>query len=162
MSNFEGNWTPPPPPSESVGAGEYARFWRRLAAHILDQVSLLVIVIPMALVGYAISNSTARFVWALFTAVASSWVLAKWWHERGGSPWRARFGILVLDSSSGAFLTMESAMQRALFVNVLGSLSTYVTGLALVVLLDYLWMLWDSRNQTLHDKLARSIVVDRR
>jgi uncharacterized RDD family membrane protein YckC len=67
-----------------------------------------------------------------------------------------------LDGNTGAFLTMESALQRALFVNVMGSLSTYVTGLALLVLLDYLWMLWDSRNQTLHDKLARSVVVDRR
>jgi hypothetical protein len=26
-------------------------------------------------------------------------------------------------------------------------------------LLDYLWPLWDGRNQTLHDKVANSIVV---
>jgi uncharacterized RDD family membrane protein YckC len=27
------------------------------------------------------------------------------------------------------------------------------------LLLSYLWPLWDSRNQTLHDKMANTIVV---
>jgi uncharacterized RDD family membrane protein YckC len=28
-----------------------------------------------------------------------------------------------------------------------------------VVLLDVLWMLWDPKNQTLHDKVAKTLVI---
>jgi uncharacterized RDD family membrane protein YckC len=28
-----------------------------------------------------------------------------------------------------------------------------------VGIVDYLWMLWDSRKQTIHDKIASTIVV---
>jgi len=31
--------------------------------------------------------------------------------------------------------------------------------LGLLLLLDYLWPLWDDKNQALHDKLARTNVV---
>ncbi len=30
---------------------------------------------------------------------------------------------------------------------------------AIVLLLGYLWMLWDKENQTWHDKMATSVVV---
>ena len=29
-------------------------------------------------------------------------------------------------------------------------------------LVDYLWPLWDKKNQTLHDKLAKTVVIDLR
>ena len=35
--------------------------------------------------------------------------------------------------------------------------TTYATGL--VIMLGYLWMLWDPRDQTWHDKAARSVPV---
>jgi uncharacterized RDD family membrane protein YckC len=45
----------------------------------------------------------------------------------------------------------------------LGSLGTYGTlsfGLGLVSLLDYLWAFWDKERQTLHDKVANTVVVN--
>jgi uncharacterized RDD family membrane protein YckC len=158
MSNFEGNWTPPPPPGRD---DDLAGFWIRFVAHLLDQISLLVIIIPLGLLGLTASSGAAAGL-SIVSALAASWLLAKWTSERGGSPWRARFGVLVLDTRSGAFLSMDRAFRRAAFVNLLGVVTTYVPGLLALVLIDYLWMLWDPNKQTLHDKIAESKVVNRR
>lgn len=158
MSNFEGNWTPPPPPGRD---NDLAGFWIRFVAHLLDQISLLVIIIPLGLLGLTASGGAAAGL-SIVSALAASWLLAKWTSERGGSPWRARFGVLVLDTRSGAFLSMDRAFRRAAFVNLLGVVTTYVPGLIALVLIDYLWMLWDPNKQTLHDKIAESKVVNRR
>lgn len=158
MSNFEGNWTPPPPPGRD---NDLAGFWIRFVAHLLDQISLLVIIIPLGLLGLTASDGAAAGL-SFVSALAASWLLAKWTSERGGSPWRAKFGVLVLDTRSGAFLSMDRAFRRAAFVNLLGVVTTYVPGLLALVLIDYLWMLWDPNKQTLHDKIAESKVVNRR
>ena len=158
MSNFEGNWTPPPPPGRD---NDLAGFWIRFVAHLLDQISLLIIIIPLGILGLSASDGAAAGL-SIVSALAASWLLAKWTSERGGSPWRARFGVLVLDARSGAFLSMDRAFRRAAFVNLLGVVTTYVPGLLALVLIDYLWMLWDPNKQTLHDKIAESKVVNRR
>jgi uncharacterized RDD family membrane protein YckC len=133
----------------------------RFVAHLLDQISVLIIVIPLAIVGLTLNHPAAAGL-SIVSALAASWLLAKWTSERGGSPWRARFGVLVLESGSGAFLPMERAFRRTAFVNLLGVVTTYVPGLLALVIIDYLWMLWDPKKQTLHDKIADSKVVNRR
>ncbi|MEY4364956.1 MAG: hypothetical protein RLZZ305_300 [Actinomycetota bacterium] len=158
MSNIEGGWSPPPPPG---GDPEFSRFWVRFVAHLLDQVSVLILAIPLGIVGYSLSGA-ASVVWTVVSAVAASWLLAKWTAQRGGSPWRARFGVLVLDRNTGSFLPMERSLRRALFPNMLGMVAAYVPGIWAIVLIDYLWMLWDPGKQTLHDKIADSKVVNRR
>jgi uncharacterized RDD family membrane protein YckC len=57
---------------------------------------------------------------------------------------------------------MDRSIKRALFPNILGMVATYVPGVWAIVLIDYLWMLWDPGKQTLHDKIADSKVVNRR
>ena len=45
----------------------------------------------------------------------------------------------------------------------ISSLSTYTSlssGLGLISLLDYLWAFWDKERQTLHDKVANTVVVN--
>jgi uncharacterized RDD family membrane protein YckC len=58
-------------------------------------------------------------------------------------------GIRVLDADSGGSLPYVRAFVRALM--------SYVS--AIPLLLGYLWMLWDGRRQTWHDKVANSLVV---
>jgi uncharacterized RDD family membrane protein YckC len=35
----------------------------------------------------------------------------------------------------------------------------FIWGILLLMAVDYLWMIWDSHKQTLHDKLAGTFVV---
>ena len=60
-------------------------------------------------------------------------------------------GVLIIDEQDGSFI----GTQRAVFRIIM----SYVSGL--VLLLGYLWMLWDPKKQTWHDKVAKSVVVRR-
>ena len=67
----------------------------------------------------------------------------------GQSIWNKALRIRVIDQASGGSLTYVRAFIRAL--------TSYVS--AFPFLLGYVWMLWDDRNQTWHDKVANSLVV---
>jgi len=70
---------------------------------------------------------------------------------RTGQTWgRSAMGIRLLDASSGLPIGAGRAFGRFL-------LASYVSGS--VCYLGYLWMLWDDRNQTWHDKIMNTVVV---
>ena len=58
-------------------------------------------------------------------------------------------GLRVVDFSTAASISMSRAMVRSL-------VRVFLSG---IVLLGYLWMLWDPQEQTWHDKLASTTVV---
>lgn len=64
---------------------------------------------------------------------------------------RVRLGVLVLDENDGSYIGTKRAVYRGLM--------SYVSQIALF--LGYLWMLWDPKKQTWHDKVAKSVVVKR-
>lgn len=59
-------------------------------------------------------------------------------------------GIRVIDFDNGESIGKGRAVGRALF-------RAFISGP--VLLLGYLWMLWDSEKQTWHDKIVRAVVV---
>jgi uncharacterized RDD family membrane protein YckC len=67
----------------------------------------------------------------------------------GATVGQKMLGIRVVDESTGGVIGYGRAALR-LFVSALSGFPCY---------LGYLWMLWDSRRQTWHDKVARSVVV---
>ena len=58
-------------------------------------------------------------------------------------------GVRVVDADTGAIIGIPRAIVRNLVRIVSG----------LVFGLGYLWMLWDPRKQTWHDKAANTVVV---
>ena len=58
-------------------------------------------------------------------------------------------GIKVIDADTGALIGIPRGIVR----NVVRIVSGLVFGLG------YLWMLWDPRKQTWHDKAANTVVV---
>jgi uncharacterized RDD family membrane protein YckC len=58
-------------------------------------------------------------------------------------------GIRVIDLSAGGSIGYGRA-----FIRYIGRIVSFV-----VILLGYLWMLWDKEKQTWHDKFANSVVV---
>jgi len=58
-------------------------------------------------------------------------------------------GIRVVRQNSNEPLGVGLALGRYLLESILGQLC----------LLNYLWMLWDKDNQTWHDKIVHTIVV---
>jgi uncharacterized RDD family membrane protein YckC len=70
---------------------------------------------------------------------------------RTGQTWGRRIvGIRVVNAETGAPPGWGKAIGRQLFAMIISSYVLY---------LGYLWMLWDSQNQTWHDKVAGTLVV---
>jgi uncharacterized RDD family membrane protein YckC len=67
----------------------------------------------------------------------------------GQTPGDAALSIRVIDLQGGGSIGYMRA-----FIRWIVSLVS-----ALVILIGYLWMLWDSEKQTWHDKAAGSVVV---
>lgn len=67
-----------------------------------------------------------------------------------GQTWgRKIVGIKVVGETTGQPIGFGRAFGRQLFAN-------YISG---ILCLGYLWMLWDDKKQTWHDKVVNSIVV---
>jgi uncharacterized RDD family membrane protein YckC len=52
----------------------------------------------------------------------------------------------------------REALLRPLLQLIVG-VASFVPGARLITLLDDLWMVWDKQSQTLHDKVANTIVI---
>ena len=159
MTETNANWGAPEPPQESMNHDDLAGFWIRFVAHVCDQVNSLVIVIPIGLVGRALGLNDVGVL--VVGSLAGAWLLAHWTVRRGGSPLRARLGVLVLDESDGSFLDMNRSLKRAMFPTVLGIFANLFWVLAIVLLMDYLVAVRNPRKQTWHDRFAGSVVVRR-
>ncbi len=124
--------------------GEPAGFWRRFAASFIDGLVLGVVsVILRAILGTTGGTGLGVLVGAGYYT---------WFHgSTGQTPGDAVLGIRVVDAQER--LGRPIGFQRA-FVRWLVSI---VSGL--VLLLGYLWMLWDPRKQTWHDKAAGSLPI---
>ena len=153
MSSFEGSWAPPPQSNETprMTHGDLAGFWRRFVAHLCDGVNTLVVVIPFNILATAVGGDNNGGLISMVGTIAGVYMLARWTGQRGGSPLRVRYGVLVIDEHDGSFIGTKRAVYRILM--------SYVS--QMVLLLGYFWMLWDKDNQTWHDKVAKSVVVRR-
>ncbi|MCE2818552.1 MAG: RDD family protein [Ilumatobacteraceae bacterium] len=168
------NWQPPTPPTfgteftSPFQLEERAGFWMRFLAHLCDGLNTLIVAIPFLIVGMLLSDSSTSSdadgfaglpgytlgstdLWSILASISSLLLLAYWIGSRGGSPLRVRLGVLVLDANDGSFIGTKRAVYRGLMSFI--SLR--------VLLLGYLWMLWDPNKQTWHDKVAKSVVVKR-
>ncbi len=120
-----------------------AGFWRRFAGSIIDTI----------VVGLVEGILTVAFGGAgRFLGIVVSAAYFTYFHGRTGqTPGNAALGIRVVDVRSPAGGPI--GYQRA-FLRWLTSILS-----AVVLLLGYLWMLWDPYKQTWHDKAAGSLPV---
>ena len=140
---------PPVPEAELRGAsgasGPRAGFWRRFGAYLID---VLVLLVPSILVVVILGNGGAANV--LSTLIAIAYFVYFEGGPTGQTIGKRALGIRVFDFRGGSG---PIGYGRAL----VRTLVRYISGL--VLLLGYLWMLWDRENQTWHDKAAGSVVV---
>ena len=131
-----------PEPRPEPGAGARAGFGTRLGASLLDGLVLGVVagllIVALQGVGFALAWIGALAYFVLLEGGARGQTLGK----RG-------VGITVTDAESGEAIGHGRATVR------------YLTRIlsALPLFLGYLWMLWDPRRQTWHDKLAGTVVA---
>lgn len=133
---------------------EYAGFWVRVGASLIDSLLIVIITFPLlvSLYGWEYFGSEKLLVgpadflitWVL-PAVAVIW----FWVQRQATPGKAALALRVVDAESGSPLSLAQSIGRYLAYFV----STIPFGLGL------LWVGFDSRKQGWHDKLASTVVV---
>ncbi len=161
----DGSWAPPP---AYTAPPRYAGFWIRVAASIIDSLVLIPFYIPLfiAVFNRIDTTSSATLSTNDFSALQGSfigWALAlqliRYLYEVVMiGQWNATVGKFAVGirvrRMDGSPAQWREAALRPLLEVALG-----VTGLSIGSLLDELWMLWDKQKQTLHDKIASTIVV---
>ena len=120
---------------------EKAGFWRRFGAAFIDALVVDVVTYILSLV-----LGTTGAVLGILIAIG----YYTYFHgSTGQTPGDAALGIRVVDVDGGGSIGYGRAFVRWLVSIVSGA----------VVLLGYLWMLWDGEKQCWHDKAARDYVV---
>lgn len=125
-------------------SGPRAGFWRRFVAALLDGIIVGVIAFIVAAILGAEANA-ANGIRILLGLLYYPYLEG----STGQTMGKKALGIRVVDLAGGGSIGYGRA-----FIRYIGR---FVSGL--VLLLGYLWMLWDKEKQTWHDKFANSVVV---
>lgn len=131
---------------------EYAGFWIRLAASILDSILLMLILLPIGLLvapdtydwtntSYSWFDVFYQIFWAVFVIMC--------WIKFAGTPAKRLLKLKVLDAQTGQHLGLGQSVIR--YIGYIPS--------TLVLFLGFFWIGWDAKKQGWHDKMAKSVVV---
>lgn len=137
---------------------EYAGFWSRVGASLIDTVLLLVITVPLLLAvygpSYYLENESFIAGWPDFVIsyVLPAIVVLLLWARLSSTPGKMAIGATIVDARTGGKPT-----NGQFFIRYLGY---FVSTLPL--LLGFIWVGFDSRKQGWHDKMAGTVVVRRK
>lgn len=166
-----------PPPTTTAALEDYAGFWKRLLAYIIDAIVLFV---PNTLIMKAFGDAAAQeqlqqtvlsagqdiervmaayghYYETMQTAYLLTWLLA-WLYFAvcESSAWQATVGKLAM----GIRVT-DLAGRRISFPRALGRYAAKIIS-AMLLLVGFLMVAWTRRKQGLHDMLANTLVLNGR
>jgi uncharacterized RDD family membrane protein YckC len=144
---------------------QYASWGRRLVAYLLDALIVfaliaVALVVPIALAALFPEDGAGSVIAVALVALAfAAAVIGPFVYHTvltgnaRGQTWGKRaLGVRVVGDGDGGPIGYGRAFGRYFI--------TFVFGFFFFpMIVDYLWPLWDAKNQTIHDKLVGSVVV---
>lgn len=133
---------------------EYAGFWIRTGAALIDSILMLIIVFPvMTLIygqNYWTSDSLAFGFWDfIFNYILPAIAVILFWIYKSATPGKMALKLTIVDAKTGE---KPSAGQ------LVGRYFAYYVSI-FPLLLGIIWVGIDKRKQGWHDKLAGTVVV---
>lgn len=133
---------------------EYAGFWVRTLASLVDSVLMVVLIFPLLTMiygmGYWENEAFVVGIWdVLFNYVLPAVAVILFWVYKSATPGKMLLGIYIVDAKTGGKPTTGQLVGRyaGYYVSMLG------------IFLGFLWVAFDARKQGWHDKLAGTVVV---
>ncbi|RLB71833.1 MAG: RDD family protein [Deltaproteobacteria bacterium] len=133
---------------------EFAGFWSRSGAAIIDTILLMLITAPILISIYGTDYFTSEKVVAGSWDFLISWVVPAFatilfWIYRAATPGKMAIKARILDANTGNAASTGQLIGRylAYFVSILP------------FFLGIFWVAFDKRKQGWHDKLAGTVVV---
>ena len=136
---------------------DYAGFWIRVAASIIDTILLLLIVVP-ALVGiygeeYWLSEMFIVGFWDfILNYILPAIAIVIFWTYKSATPGKMIFRAVIVDEKTG-----NKPSTKQFIIRYLGY---YVS--SIVLGLGFFWIAWDKKKQGWHDKMAGTVVIRRK
>lgn len=134
------------------GQYQYAGFWIRLAAVIIDTIILMILFTPIGFLFASEADMQNPFAWTkadwIMQAIGIIFIVFCW-VKFAGTPGKRLLKLKVLDEATGNKLSIGQAILRYIgyFIAVIP------------LFLGLLWVIWDGKKQGWHDKIAKSVVV---
>lgn len=136
---------------------EYAGFWIRVWAAIIDSILILLITVPILLTIYGVQYlESENFIKGPLDFLIS-WVLPAiavitFWVYKSATPGKMAISAKIVDAQTGVKPSTGQFVGRYL--------AYFISGLPLG--LGVIWVAFDKRKQAWHDKLAGTVVVRRK
>jgi uncharacterized RDD family membrane protein YckC len=130
---------------------EYAGFWIRLGAAVLDLVIIAVILFAVFSILFACSHVISErryFIMALISGLITIAYIIGFWIWRGQTPGKMIAGIKIIRTDSSP-LDWPHAVLRYF---------GYIVS-CLTIFIGFIWIAFDERKQGLPDKIADTYVV---
>lgn len=135
---------------------EYAGFWIRVWASLIDTVLLMLIITPIigALYGWTDTidlqlDSEFQPVRFAVTYLLPAVAVLVFWRYRSATPGKMVIGARIVDATTGEAPSIGQLIGRYL--------GYYVSAIPLC--LGLVWVAFDRRKQGWHDKLANTVVI---
>lgn len=135
---------------------EYAGFWIRVAASLIDTVLMLLIITPVLISIYGweyFDGVEAGFVAGtadfLLSYIAPAIAVIVFWIYKSATPGKMVVSARIVDATTGLPPSVGQSIGRYF--------AYYLSTLPL--LLGFVWVAFDKRKQGWHDKLAGTVVV---
>jgi uncharacterized RDD family membrane protein YckC len=139
-------------PSASLRSIDYAGFWQRAVAFLIDWLIVVVIAMPIIVVAFGaeyFSLDPIRRAGDLAIALIVGGVIVGFWRYCGATPGKLAVGIKVVDAETGNVPGTGRLVVR-LLCYLLSALPLY---------LGFFWVAVDRRKQGWHDKIAGTVVI---
>ena len=134
---------------------EYAGFWIRVGASLIDVALLLMVTLPLTLMIYgseAVWNSEEIILGPADFLINYSlpfFATIIFWMYKSATPGKMILKLKILDEKTGNKLTIGQSIGRYL---------AYFPA-TIVLLLGIFWVAWDKKKQGWHDKIAGTVVI---
>ncbi|MFW5431537.1 MAG: RDD family protein [Methylophilaceae bacterium] len=129
---------------------QYAGFWIRTFAAIIDSVIFGIILIPLMMMLGVGSNPEELFgtMYIVLNLLLIAAIIALWAYK-GATPGKMITKIKIVDAESGNNISIGKSIIRYI---------GYIIG-SIPLCLGFLWVAFDKKKQGWHDKMAGSVVV---
>jgi uncharacterized RDD family membrane protein YckC len=137
-----------------LATAEYAGFWSRLFASILDSILQAIVFTPILLMFFGTEilfnpNLDTGFGGFFIGNVLPAVVVILFWKYRSATPGKIMMGIAIVDARTGG-----NPSTGRLILRFFG----YIVSM-LPLFLGFFWIAFDRRKQGWHDKIADTLVV---
>lgn len=123
---------------------EYAGFWRRTGAYLIDGIILSIVQAPLS---FILSSSDYYYYYAFEQVIGVVYIVG-FWAWKSQTPGKMALGVKIVTEDGKPISTGRAIVRYFGYI-----VSSIPLGLG------FFWVAWDKKKQGWHDKIANTYVI---